>query len=314
MSVGNPWFTQAETSFATVRADSIDDEWAQDLRAINFLARAELASGHSHRLTASAIHLARARQRLEQAARAEGVPPAWINLALAAGDRGETLESDHLLPAPWIDHRRRLVRSIRADADRLTRMASADAVRAHRLSVGELVVETTIVLSETDLLCDNMAALRLRAHRMADMIGAAEDERERLWHIPDQRWRDAVAAHRDAEPELFNRWWSAYTDPAVADTAHASIKNIALYAECVSPTGSRGHVRFGPGPPPPGWWLEVAMNELYGDALAAELDALRHILGLEVRENTELEWDEELPGFDGADPALDVGHDPDLEA
>ncbi|WP_433664648.1 hypothetical protein ACQPW1_22410 [Nocardia sp. CA-128927] len=265
--LGRGMFRSHDSTWSAVRADAISPESIAQLWAINFLAgTAEalwsqadpLSAADEQRLSSLIWH----RRRLEYKAAADGIPRTWIDYAGDLGHMGVALSPDHRLPTPWIDHRARLVRSIRADVNRLTTMASACVVRAYRTGVTGLPTEPWTFGEDADQLLRNMRAIRTSAARTAQAIGAEDDERRQWWHISQVRWQALIALHMSTEIAALNRWWSVYTDPEIRSHVRGFVRNLPLYAELTSPTGSRAHTCTGVWPPDPSVWLAAAATEL----------------------------------------------------
>ncbi|MFF3224083.1 hypothetical protein ACFYV7_14925 [Nocardia suismassiliense] len=255
-------FRAQDPTFAAVRADAIDREWASALRTINYLAGGpgavrERSSPLSAADEVFVADLDWNRRRIEAFAEAENIPRHWINHARGLGEYGVRMAADELLPAPWIDHRARLVRSIGADIERLTRITSACVVRAHRR--GTDVLDEAVGAAQ---LGPNMRAIRTCAIRTAEAIGAEADECRQLWQVAPQRWRTTVNLHLNADPAVFDRWWSVYTDPDIVAHVAAFVENLPLYAELASPTGSQPGTATGFGPPDPVVWFIDASHAL----------------------------------------------------
>ncbi|WP_378741176.1 hypothetical protein [Nocardia brasiliensis] len=256
-------FRSAEPTFTTVRAEEIDRNWGYALRTINRLARtANHLTNRVDALDAMDEQLLAdsewGRDRMMRDAVTDGVPPVWINYAQGLGERGMRLGPDELLPTPWVDHRARLVCSIRGDVDRLTVMASASAVRAHRGGVTDAIAEA----ASTDQLERNMSAILTSAARTAEAIGADDDECRQWWHVSPAQWRTAIGAHLGTEPAEFDRRWAVYTDPDIDTHVAAFIENLPLYAELASATGSPPSTGTGTRPPDPSAWMSSATDAL----------------------------------------------------
>ncbi|MEU7219744.1 hypothetical protein [Nocardia iowensis] len=309
-------FRSQEPTFAAVRVDAIDSDVGSALRTINYLAgTAELLRGRMGALSAAAEQLLAdvdwGRDRIERDAVADNIPPEWINYARGLGERGVRMRPDHMLPTPWVDHRARLVRSIGADIERLTTMASACAVRAYRSGAAGALDEAAI----PDQLEHNMRAIWACAARTAEAIGADSDECRQLWHVPQDRWRSDIGLHLNTEPAEFNRRWSVYTDPDVAAHVGAFVENLSLYAELASRPGSPADSHTGMRPPMPSVWLTAAVRALKAALDTSSADAhTGDDLVLDAVENTEPEWEPQPDTAmeqDGSFPPSTNDHGPD---
>ncbi|MEU2042664.1 hypothetical protein [Nocardia niwae] len=252
---------------SVVRADGVEPGSMRPLRAINFLAaKAEVLRSRSDPPTAAddraLLSFDEHRRRIERNAAAKGVPQGWIERARNLGDQGLLLRDDHLLPTPWVDHRAWLVRSIRADVERLTTMAAAGVVRAHRIGTADKPTARETFGTNDHHLLRNMRAIRTSAARTAQVIGADDQERQRLWHVPEERWQTHLESHLRAEADIQDRWWTVYTDPAIRAHVRGFVRNLPVYAELASPTGTRAETRTGAWPPEPSVWLAAAATAL----------------------------------------------------
>ncbi|WP_107657528.1 hypothetical protein [Nocardia suismassiliense] len=285
-------FHSQDPTFAAVRADAIDGEWASALRTINYLAgRSAAVRERSSPLSAAdevfVDDLDWNRRHIEALAKADNIPYRWINHARVWGAFGIRMAADELLPAPWIDHRARLARSIGADIERLTSIASACVVRAHRH--GTDVLDEALSAAQLE---PNMRAIWTSAARTAEAIGAEADECRQLWQVTPQRWRATVNLDLSADPAVFDRWWSVYTDPDIATHVTAFVENLPLYAELASPTGSQPGTGTGFGPPEPVVWLTDASQALESalDPNGAAAHA-RYDIVLEAVSDPATEWE-----------------------
>ncbi|MFE9575295.1 hypothetical protein ACFYO1_02830 [Nocardia sp. NPDC006044] len=308
-------FRSGAPTVATVRLDAIDPEWARGLRMINYLATtAQLFRRQGETLDFRGreflADLDWSRDRLEHDV-AGTVPPDWVSYAREVGEHGIRLSAEELLPAPWIDHRARLVRSIGADIDRLTNMAAACVVRVHRRGEAGVVEET----ASADQVGRNLVAIRTSAARTAEAIGADAEECRQWWdQPPSQQWRAAVEAHLNCDPTAFDRRWSVYTDPAIDAHVDAYLHNLPLYAELARPPGTPPGSGLALAPRSPAAWLSTAARALT-TALEAGSGKSRFDIGLDASADPDSAWwppsgptadhDESLPpniDIPGADP------------
>ncbi|MFC9432441.1 hypothetical protein [Nocardia sp. NPDC057030] len=256
-------FRAQDPTYATVRVDAVEREWMSALGAINYLAgmAAHLRDQSGSRTDADK-HLIEdldwCALRIERDAAAMKVPPVWTKHARRLGEHGKLLARDSLLPTPWSDHRARLVRSISADIERLTIMASACLVHSHRSSAVGGLDEFLV----PDQLGKNLTAIWTRAASTADAIGASNDECERLWQVSPQRWHTVLEQQLSSDREAFDRSWSVYTDPYIAADVDSFLQNLPMYAALASPTGSPDKTGCAVPPPDPLMWLAGAHRAL----------------------------------------------------
>lgn len=314
-------FRSQAPTFASVRIDDLNPVWSHAILKINHLADKAAQRAHLDLLTGGEqeeiAKLNLARLAIEADAMAANVPYDWIEQARVLGSVGVRLGPDARVPAPWIDHRIRLARSISTDAARLTAMASAHIVRAYRTAAAPSPDMGEASRADVDQLWRNMDAIRTRAAHTADAIGADDDERRVLWHVPPRRWRTVVAAHLKADAAALEARWSVYTDPHIASEVDRSTKHIPVYAELVvSPTKSATNA-LGAGPPAPerSVWLAGAARALKADRDAAAAEkAAGHHLGSDTVERAEPDWQPQPDtGTDdpGWFPPHDAGPEPD---
>ncbi|WP_433678318.1 hypothetical protein [Nocardia sp. CA-119907] len=199
----------------------------------------------------------RDRDLTEIAARAQGVPANWVDLARRLGHTGRAWSDDQLLPTPRSVTGRRSARRVLDDTRELAEMAAITVVREHLLSTAGITGEPDPVAAQQ--FRRNMQALWTRAAATATSIRMDRTERADAFEAATRDVDTHVERYRHLSLDDLDAQWRTYTTPTIADGVRRSLKSLRRTDRTATSSSRDAEIEQ---PPTPDALLERARRTL----------------------------------------------------
>ncbi|WP_378741213.1 hypothetical protein [Nocardia brasiliensis] len=166
----------------------------------------------------------RDRKLTEARAYGNGIPPSWVEHARQLGHTGQDWTPEQRLPPAHTPPRRRTASRVVDDTRQMTEMAAVHAVREHLLAA--TTGSPALDPAAAHQFSRNLEALWTRAARTADAVGIPGRDREEIFTVSDEEFRDRVSDFLRYSPGDLDMVWRRHAAESIASSVRRSLKNL----------------------------------------------------------------------------------------